>query len=59
MSKRRSNFPLRLNKKMVSSIATHFEKEQFLTFVERTLVATWCLGDVYSTIIHILYFLYD
>ena len=56
MSKRKSNFPLRSNEKMVASIATHFEKEQYLTFVERTLAATGFLGDVYSIIIHILYF---
>jgi len=41
MSKRKANVPLRSNeKKMVASIATHFEKEQYSTFVERTLAAT-------------------
>jgi len=41
MSKQKSSFPLRSNeKKMVASIATHFEKEQYSTFVERTLDST-------------------
>jgi len=35
----KSSFPLR-SKKMIASIATHFEKEQYSTFVERTLAAT-------------------
>jgi len=39
-----------------SLIATHFEKEQYLTFVERTLAATVCLGDVFSIVIHLLSF---
>ena len=38
MSKRKSSFLLRSNeRKMVASIATHFEKEHYSTFVERTL----------------------
>jgi len=38
MSKRKSSFLLRSNeRKMVASIATHFEKEHYTTFVERTL----------------------
>jgi len=41
MWKRKSRFPIRSNEKMmVASIATHFEKEQYSTFVERTLAAT-------------------
>ena len=41
MSKRKSCFPIRSNeKKMVASIATRFDKEQYSTFVERMLAAT-------------------